>query len=218
MRLEALNTTFRGHRTLVIGSTELALSRYSLLEASTMYKGKDILVIQEGQDVAIGNPLLFRKRWDCIFRIKNSFELQILSTYVTNAPKPVRIFWTCVGNSGDIPRALWSKWSTLDISLLGYSESAMIGGCEWEIILFQMGHPINKVEKVLSARGSGIVALLKDLKEHWDELIESKAGVAWTSATNSLYWYDPSEYVYDAPLYTKEEASTLLKSIGKWLE
>jgi hypothetical protein len=213
MRIESLDVPFRGHRTLVVGSIDLALSRFSLLEATCAYKGKNILVIQDDE---IGNPILFRKKWDVIFRVKDNFDLQMLATYVSNAPKPTRVFWMCVGNTGDIPRALWSRW-TLDISLLGCSESGIIAGCEWETILFPMGHPIEKVERVLHSRGSGIVGLLKDIKEHWGELLDAKAGVAWVSSTNTIHWYDPFERVYDAPLYTKEEAAAILQSISKWI-
>jgi hypothetical protein len=216
MRIESLDVPFRGHRTLVVGSVELALQRFSLLESSSAYKGKNILVIQEGQEVALGHPLIFRKRWDCTFRVKDSFDMQLLATYVSNAPKPSRVFWLTVGNSGDIPRALWSRWNH-DISLIGCSEAGSIGGCEWERILFPLGYAVEKVERVLHGRGSGIVALLKDLKEHWTELLDAKAAVAWVSSTNSIHWYDPVENVYDAPLYTKEEAAAVLQSLASWI-
>lgn len=217
MRIESLDVPFRGHRTLIVGSVELALQRFSLLESSSAYKGKNILVIQEGQEVALGHPLIFRKRWDCTFRVKDSFDLQMLATYVSNAPKPSRVFWVTVGNSGDIPRGLWSRW-THDISLIGCSEMGNIGGCEWETILFPLGYPIEKVERVLHGRGSGIVALLKDLKEHWTELLDAKAGVAWVSSSNTIHWYDPGEHVYDSPLYTKEEAASVLLSLATWIK
>jgi hypothetical protein len=215
MRIESLDVPFRGHRTLVVGSVELALQRFSLLESSSAYKGKNILVIQEGQEVALGHPLIFRKRWDVTFRVKDAFDIQLLATYVSNAPKPSRVFWLTVGNSGDIPRALWSRW-THDISLIGCSEVGNICGCEWETILFPLGHPVEKVERVLHGRGSGI-SLLKELKEHWTELLDAKAAVAWVSSTNSIHWYDPAEHVYDAPLYTKEEAAAVLQSLASWV-
>lgn len=209
MRIESLDVPFRGHRTLVLGSVELALQRFSLLESSSAYKGKNILVLQEGQEVSVGHPLIFRKRWDCIFRVKDAFDLQLLATYVTNSPKPSRVFWHTMG-TGDIPRGLWSRW-TQDISLLGCSET-MIGGCDWETVLFPLGYPFERVERVV-----GRASVLKDLKEHWSELLDAKAAVAWICAKNTLHWYDPSEHVYDAPLYTKEEASTILQSLAKWL-
>jgi hypothetical protein len=58
---------------------------------------------------------------------------------------------------------------------------------------------------------------MKQLKEHWTELIDAKVGVAWVS-TNTMYWYDPSEHVFDAPLYTKKEVSSILQSLAKWVE
>ena len=85
-------------------------------------------------------------------------------------------------------------------------------------MLFPLAYPFEKVERTLASRGSGLVAKCKELKEHWGELIDAKAAVAWVSATNSIHWYDPSEHVYDAPLYTKGEAIILLQSLAKWLE
>lgn len=213
MRIESLDVPFRGHRTLVVGSVELALQRFSLLESSSAYKGKNILVIQEGQEVTLGHPLIFRKRWDVTFRVKDAFDVQLLATYVSNAPKPSRVFWLTLGNSGDIPRALWTRWSH-DVSLIGCSEVGSINGCEWETILFPLGYPVEKVERVLHGRGP---PLLKELKDHWTELLEAKAAVAWVSSTNSIHWYDPAEHVYDAPLYTKEEAAAVLQSLASWI-
>lgn len=213
MRIESLDVPFRGHRTLVVGSVELALQRFSLLESSSAYKGKNILVIQEGQEVTLGHPLIFRKRWDVTFRVKDAFDIQLLATYVSNAPKPSRVFWLTLGNSGDIPRALWTRWSH-DVSLIGCSDVGSINGCEWETILFPLGYPVEKVERVLHGRGP---PLLKELKDHWTELLEAKAAVAWVSSTNSIHWYDPAEHVYDAPLYTKEEAAAVLQSLASWI-
>jgi len=214
MLIDSLDVQFRGHRTLVVNSVELALCRFSLLESVCLYKGKNVLVIQEGQEVSLGNPLLFRRRWDVIFRVKDAFELQMLATFVANAPKPVRIFWSCVG-LGDIPRGLWSRWQGQDVSLLGCSDG--VTGCEWETILFPLAYPFDKVERTLASRGSGLVAKCKELKEHWGELVDAKAAVAWVSQTNTIHWYDPAEHVYDAPLYTKAEAVILLQSLAKWL-
>ena len=216
MKIDSLDVPFRGHKTLVVGSVELALHRFSLLEASSAYKGKNVLVLQaHGQELAVGHPLVFRKQWDCIFRSKDAFDLQMLATYVSNAAKPVRVFWLCMGHTGDIPKALWSRW-THDISLIGYCDAGFISGCDWERILFPVAYPVDKVERILHLRGSGTAAI-KDLKEHWTELIDAKVGVAWVS-TNKMYWYDPSEHVFDAPLYTKEEVSSILQSLAKWVE
>jgi len=218
MRIESLDVPFRGHRTLVVGSVELALQRFSLLESSSAYKGKNILVIQS-QESSLGHPLIFRKRWDVTFRVKDAFDVQLLATYVSNAPKPSRVFWLSVGQSGqsgqsgDIPRALWTRWSH-DVSLIGCSEVGSINGCEWETILFPLGYPVEKVERVLHGRGP---SMLKELKEHWTELLDAKAAVAWVSSSNTIHWYDPAENVYDAPLYTKEEAAAVLQSLASWV-
>ena len=112
------------------------ISRIESLESESLYKGRSILVIHEpprpsGSGSA---PLaLLRKRWDCVFRIRESFEAQMVATYVANAPKPVRILWFSMTTSQEIPRALWQKWSppgSPDITLIGCSQSGEPLGCE----------------------------------------------------------------------------------------
>ena len=112
IRLEGFDGGIRGHRCLVIGKETDWLARINTLESESLYKGRSILVIHEpmrGVSAAVGSAL-FRKRWDCIFRVRDAFEAQMLATYVANAPKPVRILWISAMGTQEIPRALTSKW------------------------------------------------------------------------------------------------------------
>jgi hypothetical protein len=222
MRLEAFDASLRGHRLLVVGGIDTWLSRIATLESETLYKGRSILVIQEGRESP--NPLLFKKRWDVIFRIRESFELQMLATYVANAPKPIRILWTPLDSAVgcEIPRNLWQKWNKQDITLIGGSENGILG-CEWEAIIFPFNYPQEDIERVLSSRGSGIAAMAVRFREYMPEITKSEAALAWTSinegdAKGALYWYDPSDGKTNASLYTKKEASILLDSLSKWIQ
>ena len=120
IRLEGFDGEIRGHRCLIIGNESDWLARINTLESESLYKGRSILVIHElmkGVSVSVSN-LLFRKRWDCIFRVRDSFEAQMLATYVANAPKPIRILWVAAMGTQEIPRALTSKWERNDITVL----------------------------------------------------------------------------------------------------
>jgi len=222
MRLEAFDTALRGHRLLVVGGVDTWLSRISALESESLYKGRSILVIQEGRESP--NPLLFKKRWDVIFRIRDPFEVQMLATYVANAPKPVRILWTPLDSAVgcEIPRGLWQKWNKQDITLIGASENGILG-CEWECIIFPFNYPQEDIERVLLSRGPAVSAMAVRFRDYMAEITKSEAALAWTSINEgdvkgSLYWYDPSDVKTNTSLYTKKEASILLDSLSKWIQ
>ena len=194
-----------------------------MLESESLYKGRNILVIHEGRETP--NPLLFKRRWDVIFRVREAFELQMLATYVANAPKPVRILWTAMDPVGaDIPRALWQRWNVgQDITLLGGSESGVLP-CEWEAILFPLCCPQDTIERILGARGSSLAAMAVRFRDYMAEINKSEAALAWTNIQESeskgaLYWYDPADGARaESSLYTKKEAGILLDSLAKWIQ
>jgi hypothetical protein len=227
LRLEQFDTNIRGHRTLVVGPPESWLARLAVLESEALYKGKTVLVIQETQK-GTGRewPSLMRRRWDVVFRVKESFDAQMLATYVQNAGKPCRVVWVFPhGNHGmcELPRALWQRWANTDVTLLGCTESGVIGGVEWQTILFPLRCEAEVAERILASRGTGISQLVTNIKEHLADIAFSGAAVAWTNINEpdtkgSLYWYDPSEGVGVGETYTKQEAVAVLDSLKKWLE
>jgi hypothetical protein len=225
VRLEGLDVELRGHRTLVVGEPDVWLARLHALESEALYKGHNVLVLQE---TVKGNgreyPLLYRHRWDVIFRVRESFDAQMLATYVQNAGKPVRILWVFPPNStADIPRALWQRWAKNDITLLGGTETGVIGGVEWETILFPLKCEYIRAERILNARASGITTLLGKLRDHISEIAASGAALAWTNidekdVKGGLYWYDPSEGSKGAEdSFSRKEASELLQSLSLWI-
>jgi hypothetical protein len=219
MELEAFDESLRGRKTLIISSLDLALSRFAMIESGCLFKGKNILVIGDTGSIPVTpNPLLFRKRWDVIFKLKEAFDAQMLATYISHAVKPVRIFWS----GGYIPKGLTVKW-TGDISLLCYSDTGTHSGCEWDVILFPVGHAYDAIERCLLTRHVHIPSMLQRIKQHMPEISNSNAGIAWScidhmGTPGSLFWYDPSEGKQTMPPFTKAEASALLTSIAKWLD
>jgi hypothetical protein len=220
VRIEAFDTPLRGRRTLVLGPPATWLARLGLLESESLYKGRSILVIHEGRETP--SPLLFKKRWDCIFRVKDPFEYQMVATYAANAPKPVRILWTSMdptGTTSEIPRGLWQRWTvSSDVTLLGGTETVL--GCEWESILFPLQCPHDTIERMLGMRGASSLAVR--FRDYMTEIHTSKAALAWTliqesDSKGALYWYDPADGVRTRELYPKKEAGILLESLAKWV-
>jgi hypothetical protein len=223
LRIEGFDTPLRGHRSMVLGTVEDALEVFHSVESESLYRGKNILVLQEGMQNANLPFVLWRKRWDVMFRIKEPFDAQLLATYVANAGKPVRILWISTGH-GDIPRSLWSKWIRQDVTLIGSSlepHTNCVGGCEWETIFFPIQCAQGTVERVLSSRGSGMASLVAQVREYLPEIAASGAALVWTNVEEkdlrgSLYWYDP-EKKEKAISFTKAEASQLLEAVSKWV-
>ena len=224
LRVEGFDSDLRGKRFLVVGDERDWLRRFNLIESQSLYKGRNILVIQEtpGKPSLTLLGSLGRKRWDIIFRIRESFEAQMLATYVQNAPKPVRILWVCTNSMCEIPRAVWQRWrdQRSDVTLIGGSDGNSVS-CEWEAILFPHKCPQETVEKVLASRGSGISSLASKIKDHREEIGTSGAALVWSNIEESetrgnIYWYDPMEGQVDDG-YTKKEAAIVLEGIAKWL-
>lgn len=220
VRLDAFDTPLRGRRTLVVGPPTTWLARLGLLESESLYKGRSILVIHDGRETP--SPLLFKKRWDSVFRVKDAFDYQMVATYAANAPKPVRILWTSMDPTAltsEIPRGLWQRWNVgSDITLLGGTEVGL--GCEWEAILFPLQCPHDTIERILSTRGASSLAVR--FRDYMAEIHRSNAALAWTLVQESdskgaLYWYDPADGVRSRELYTKKEAGILLESLAKWV-
>jgi hypothetical protein len=225
VRLEGLDVELRGHRVLVVGEPDTWLTRFNALESEALYKGRNILVIHESvKGSGREYPLLYRRRWDAVFRIRESFDAQMMLTYVQNAAKPIRILWVFSPNATlDIPRAMWQRWVKNDITLIGATETGAIGGVEWEAILFPLQCEFSRVERILNARASGISIMLSKLRDHISEIAASGAALAWTNieekdSKGGLYWYDPSEGSKGTEdSFTKKEASELLQSLSLWI-
>lgn len=219
IRLEGFDGGIRGHRCLVIGKESDWLARIHTLESESLYKGRSVLVIHEpmrGVTAGIASSL-FRKRWDCVFRIRDAFEAQMLATYVANAPKPIRILWVAAMGTQEIPRALTSKWERGDVTLLGASQGGEMLGCEWETIFFPLHATSVLVEKVLSMRGTGVRQIAQDISAHLNEIASHGAALVWsnideTDSRGSLYWYDPSEGQKTERL-SNEEAAKMLEEV-----
>ena len=93
LRIEGFDTPLRGRRSLVVGTIENAYKLFRTIESEALYRGKNVLVLQEGTQPSTVPLVVWRKKWDVIFRIKESYDAQMLATYVANSPKPVRILW-----------------------------------------------------------------------------------------------------------------------------
>jgi len=212
-RLEGFDAALRGRRMFIVG-VDAALRRFAALESESLYRGKNVLVIGDGSIVPLA---VWRRKWDVIFRIRDSFDAQMIATYVANAAKPSRVFWL----GGDIPRTLWTRWVKQDITLIG---SGTVGVTEWEAIFFNHGCEMGVIERVLGQRGVG--SSLAQVREHLSELAASGAALVWSnideagvfSSRGSLYWYDPDSVAEVGTGLVRTEIAQMLDAVKKWAE
>jgi len=144
----------------------------------------------------------------------------MLATYIANAPKPIRILWYSVGGQ-EIPRGLWQKWSSGDITLIGCSEKGELLGCEWEVIFFPLQNTPQFTEKVLGMRGTGMRTLATNVSSHLSEITANGAALVWSNIEETdnrgcLYWYDPSD-VTTGPSLTRSEAVSMIDELKTWI-
>ena len=156
-----------------------------------------------------------------VFRVKESFEAQMLATYVANAPKPVRILWVSVG-AVEIPRVLLQKWQGQDVSLLGGSHQGEMMGCEWETIFFPLHANSATVERTLALRGTNMRSLAAGVSEHLSDIAAKGAALVWSNidekdSRGALYWYDPTEGIADGEKLSKKEAVQMLEEVREML-
>lgn len=225
VHLEGFDGAIGGHRCLIIGKEADWLARLASLESESLYRGRSVLVIQEAPRGSAGGVSLrlLKRRWDAVFRVKESFEAQMLATYVANAPKPVRVVWVGVGSTGvDIPRLLYQRWQGQDVSLLGCSHEGEMMGCEWEAILFPLHAGSAMIERTLALRGTNMRSLVAGVAEHLSDIAAKGAALVWSNiderdSRGALYWYDPVEGVANGEKLTKKEAVAMLEEVREML-
>ncbi len=227
LQLEGFDGSIRGTKTLFIGKEQDLLCRLAVLEGESLFKGRTILVIQERARSTQGAnvPLcLLKRRWDCVFRVRENFEAQMVATYAANAPKPLRIVWWCDGGGGhEIPRALWNRWTKNDVTLLGFSHAGDMLGCEWDTIYFPKDATESMIGVVLGSRGTGVRSLASGISGHLTEISASGAALVWSNVGDadtrgSLYWYDPTEGRAQMYKMSKVEAVGMLDEVARWME
>jgi hypothetical protein len=199
---------------MFIVGVDAGLRRFAALESESLYRGKNVLVLGDGSSVPLA---VWRRQWDVIFRMRDSFDAQMIATYVANAAKPSRVFWL----GGEIPRTLWTRWVKQDITLIG---SGTVGATEWEAIFFDRGCEMGVIERVLGQRGVG--SSLAQVREHLSELAASGAALVWSnideagvfSSRGSLYWYDPESVAEVGTGLIRTEIAQMLDAVKKWAE
>jgi hypothetical protein len=213
VRLEAFGERLKGSKIYCVGSTQLLpsliRSRLAVLDSEVAQRGRKILIMQDGPNLS----WLQRMKWDAVFIIKDSSDLRLALTYVTNCSKPVRVVWGSGEPSAQVLNHL-SKCEGLSLIGIGLTSPQM----EWEAVFWTYDISSDMIETALVNRMGTNMASKYNISSVLKEIRGSELGLVWSAIgesdkKGSLYWFDPSEGTTDK-LYSMQESADLLRSIA----
>jgi len=212
VRLEAFGERLKGYKIYCVGSPSLLptllRSRLSVLDSEVAQRGRKVLITQET------HPWLQRMKWDAIFIVKDSSDLRLALTYVTNCAKPVRLVWASGEPSMQVLNHL-SKCEGLSLIGLGSMAPKL---ADWDAIFWTHDTNNDMIESALLPRMGSAETGKYNISSVLKEIRGSELGLVWSSIGESdkkgyLYWFDPVEGS-GGSLFSYEESAELLRSIA----
>jgi len=215
IRLEGYSEPLKSRKIYCIGTPKnlptLLRSRIAVLDGELAHRGRKCLIIQEN---SANSTWLLTMKWDAVFLIRDTGDLRLALTYVTHAPKPLRLVW-----SGSEPvYNVFQHLSRVEgVTMIGIGTANPMSS-EWEAIFWSHDIVYDTIEAVLQRRLGGPLLAKYTLKSVLKEISSSEVGLAWsaigeTDKRGSLYWFDPSEGSGGAA-YSLKEAAEILHSIA----
>ena len=216
VHLEGFSEHLKGNYLFCIGSLKLlpalVRSRITIVDSEVAQRGRKVLIVQEGN---INQPWLLRLKWDAIFILRESSDLRLALTYVTNCIRPVRLVWSATSEPTSQVFQVISKCEGLTLIGIGLEPVST----EWNAIFWTHDTIPDTIEKSMNARVGAQATGKYNISSVLKEIRASDLGLVWSSIGESdkrglLYWFDPSEGSSDS-LYSPQEAADLLHSIAE---
>lgn len=217
IRLEGFAEPLKGKRVFCVGSAKLlpalVRSRLALLDGEAAHRGRKILLVQDGTPQPIG--WLSQLKWDARFQIRDTQDLRLALTVVTNAAKPVRVVWAGGEPAASVIQVLAR---TDGVSIVGLGTEAP-RSTDWDAIFWTHDMSLEAIEPALYSRMGAALVGKYNLKSVMREIQASEVGLVWSSIgetdkRGSMYWFDPAEGASHAATYSPQEAAELLRSIA----
>ena len=217
IHLEGFAENLKGHYLYCIGSPKLlpalVRSRITLVDSEVAQRGRKVLIVQEGN---ANQTWLLRLKWDAVFVLRESSDLRLALTYITNCARPVRVVWSASSEPTNQVFQVISKCEGL--TLIGMGSTNAISS-EWHAIFWTHDMIIDTIESALNARVGAQATGKYNISSVLKEVRASDLGLVWSSIGASdkrglLYWFDPSEGSADS-LYSRQEAADLLRTIAE---
>ncbi len=190
IQIEGFESSIKSRKLWFVGDGELLLRRLNIFHTEILGRGKFVCV---HADTHASLPKSFMKfQWDAFFRVKDTNDLRLALTYITNASKPVTVVW--VGE--EMPPVVFAKMADSTVFALGSRQ--YIPREPWDALFFPADLLAHSVEEMLSTRlGSGKVKNA-NIRSILAELRTAKASLVWSKIDDVdkhgyLYWIDAME-------------------------
>lgn len=207
IQIEGFESSIKSKKLWFVGDETLLLRRLNLFHTEILGRGKFVCV--QADSHAHMPKAYTRFPWDATFRIKDSQDLRLVLTYITNATKPITVVW--IGE--EMPPIVFSKISDATVFALGSRQ--YIPKEPWDAIFFSADLLAHSVEEMLSSRLGQTKTKQTNIRSILAELRTAKASLVWSNIDDVdkhgyLYWIDALEgQAPDEPFDATETAKFL---------
>ncbi len=190
IQIEGFESSVKSKKLWFVGDEQLLLRRLTVFHTEILGRGK-FVCIQADHHVSIPKAYL-KFHWDAMFRIKDTQDLRLALTYVTNASKPITIVW--IGE--EPPAAVFQRFAECTVFALG--SKTYIPREPWDALFFSPELLSHSIEEILMTRLGPAKMKLVNIRSILAELKTANASLVWSKIdevdkTGYLYWVDSLE-------------------------
>lgn len=190
IQIEGFESSIKSKKLWFVGDDALLLRRLNLFHTEILGRGKFVCV-QADSHVHIPKAY-FKFGWDAFFRVKDSQDLRLVLTYITNATKPVTIVW--IGE--EMPPIVFAKIADATVFALGSRQ--YVPKEPWDALFFPTDLLPHSVEEMLTTRLGAAKLKHANIRSILAELRTAKASLVWSKIDDVdkhgyLYWIDTLE-------------------------
>jgi hypothetical protein len=211
IQIEGFESSIKSKKVWFVGDESLLLRRLNLFHTEMLGRGKFVCV-QADSHMQIPKAY-FKFGWDAFFRLKDSQDLRLALTYITNATKPLTVVW--IGE--EMPPVVFSKVADATVFALG--SRTYIPKEPWDALFFPPDLLPHSVEEMLATRlGSGKVKQA-NIRSVLAELRTAKASLVWSKIDDVdkhgyLYWIDTNEGQAPEEPWNPTETAQFLRELS----
>lgn len=211
IQIEGFESSVKSKKLWFVGDEELLLRRLQVFHSEILGRGK-FVCIQADHHVPLHKSFL-KFAWDAVFRIKDTQDIRLALTYMTNATKPITVVW--VGE--EMPPAVFQRLGDATIFALGGRSYIPKGS--WDVLFFPSELQAQHVEEMLVTRMGPAKIKTMNLRSVLAELRTAKASLVWSKiddpdAGGYVYWIDALEGQMPEEKTTPQESAQFLRDLA----
>jgi len=212
IQIEGFESSIKSKKVWFVGDESLLLRRLNLFHTEMLGRGKFVCV--QADSHAHIPKAYFKFARDAFFRIKDSQDLRLALTYITNATKPLTVVW--IGE--EMPPVVFAKIADATVFALGSRQ--YIPKEPWDALFFPPDLLPHSVEEMLATRlGSGKVKQA-NIRSVLAELRTAKASLVWSKIDDVdkhgyLYWIDTNEGQAPEEPWNPTETAQFLQELAE---